>query len=1055
MYRNAIVALFITICILLLSSIYAEPQFKGYLKPNVYVFCPEELWGGDVFYFNSSDGSIRIIRSGLLFRDYFDVLNTSRWTIISGEWTVKNGILECRGLEGDWSFIVLNIPFYTGIYQLKLNLTGNSKGGISCIPSLDYASEDPLYGDNVVFSIIAETSRNITYNPPKGAVSSILTPRSKWFHLKITYNSINSHAYYSSTIYVDDEVFPIQKRIETELCNTYLRIAVYGTEAMYVDEVSVCESANITVTGLEPGLIVELIDENNRTVERKISMSDKVVFNLEDYIFPLKGWSIRIVAPPLAIIYLEDMELVYPAGLNFTISGNKTSCILKVSPNFPKYTEYNITWIVPDNVAIINMTIDDGITRFSITDFSEKSIGFFKMVNFSSLTCYGDLILNFTAPNIVSSIRIEDITLQVTGPEDVNPEDRLKVIVYTTIDDQPLPNVDVTLTIINRSSGEKIAVVSTTSDNEGKATFYIVAPASPFRIAANATFSTVYRRLVGYSLMDLKLRTVLTINSTKNIVPIGEVFNLTAQLISGNRGISNKLVRFEKKIASGWIPVGAALTDSNGTAYFPVSISCFGEAYYRAVFDGDDMYTGSISNEIVVVALKPSFLKIEGPHAVSIGRSFNITIILNGSDRPLGNRAVCLEKSYDGINWQTVDTIITNSYGVAVITLSENRTGTVYYRARFAGDNEYYMCESNVIRVGIGKIKTRIELILPEIANVTRSFTIKAILYDDLNNSIPKRIVVFLLKQNNIWYEVGRVQADKSGVAELTININKTGYLEVKAYFAGDQVYEESYSYEGKVFVDRLSTRIEIGAASYETYVNKPFILMARLIYINGTPIEGGRLKIYKLPDKSLISIVYTNISGYAIIKITESRCGNYSYYAVFEGDAIRHPSVSDKIKIRVKRIGTFLTLSVSNSNPMESEPFVLVCQLKDTLGRKLAGKKILFFKSKDGVKWEYMGMNITDVNGVAMLKVVENDMGTYIYMAVFEGDEEYLKATSNTLMINVRIGMVKIILIATAVILVLVLITYFIHYRKTKIKKVKGLPKFKRKNEDLLEEYP
>ena len=1012
--------LLIFLSLMFLSSFSSLPNIS--ISPYIVDASFSEIYGGDEFIVDMNNISRN--SSGLIFRERFDYLNKAIWHPISGSWKTV-GYLYTDGLQDEWSIILLNISLGYGIYEFKIYSRENVMIGGSMVSK--NISSEPLRDKDNAFSIIASIGSCFFYNPPPESISDIVPPKDQWIIFRIKYyRDLFNKSRYCAYTYIIDNWRTIVKNQLTLDNGGLLRFLTYGLGEARFDELLVYRSTSIKFYGLVEGAVIQLYDENGNLAISCMANSSIVEIDLAKYLFPLHNWRIKVIFPPY-IQYSFNGNMFYD-GINSTIHiSDRRSLLAIYSGEINISGPYNISWIIPRDASIINLTIASDGERHIYLNYDTIPLNFFKKIVFKNIDSSGELYLYTYLPNIVKKLDIYDVDRDIHNPLDVNPGDLLDIKIYVRSNLTQLKNADMIVKVLNKSNDSLIDEIMAKTDVNGIGNIRINAPLYSFKLKIYVNYTSRYIRLIGFNETSFKIKSFIYLEGPQSIPPL-KSFKIYVHLFTSTYDICGREIILQKWSNNGWINITSGVTNCSGIAEINMALEETGTHDFRAIFIGDDQYSSAVSSIISIHVLKKVLLNLSGPSNYPRGRMFTLNVYLSSNHSPVSNKLVRLYRSIDLTNWTMVGENTTDLNGYTCFKVIENNSGLYYYRAIFDGDDEYSRAESNIIIINIVSTPTYVKLISPLYTNVTISFVLKARLTDDLDNPIMGREILFMKKIGDTWIKIGRNITDENGYAYIYLYENSTGEYYYRAVFEGDSLYGRSISKERAISIYRLSIRIKAFIDKPKIYVDERFRITALLSYVNNTVLRNMPVEFYGVEDK-LIGVSYTNDSGHASATYVISSPGNFTLKIVFAGDSFRDKCVV-RINVSIYRIPTFLVLS-GPIQSMEDEVFVLKCILKDIFGKNISGREIVF-ERKVGDEWKVIGINIS-INGLAQLNVVENEMGQYSYRAIFRGDYKYEKSISNEINVSINIGFKKLLfLILLLIVLIIVLFGIIVWRRRS-----------------------
>ncbi len=452
-----------------------------------------------------------------------------------------------------------------------------------------------------------------------------------------------------------------------------------------------------------------------------------------------------------------------------------------------------------------------------------------------------------------------------------------------------------------------------------------------------------------------------------------------------------------------WSLVDEKYTDSNGDASFTISFSNVGTYYIKANYtdpgkaSGEWEYSDSETTTWTITVTKVSTTLTLTANNTSpyVDETIEFTAHLTRDNDTSGVSGEPIElQKWNGSNWVTVATAYTNDTGYAVFTLPAGYAGTYQYRAVYSGSTVYDASTNTSVTIDVQPIPTQLTLTAtPSTVNAGETFTLEATLLNSLNSTPIAGYTVKFWRSTDgsAWTYIGEATTQTDGTASITWSESVSGTYYYKANFTdpgktiGSWVYDDSESNTVTVSVGVTPTQLTLTANTTETTVGKTFKLIAYLETQSGTPIDGAEITFQYWNGTSWVDIgtATTNSSGYAVLEHSESYAGNYTYRAVYSGNATYGGSTSNSLVVEVKPIETTLTLTGDTSGYTVDE-LTYTATLTTSDGTPIAGYTVLFWISSDGSTWSYLGENTTDSSGIAVLHHVFWVQGTYYIKANF-----------------------------------------------------------------------
>jgi hypothetical protein len=176
-----------------------------------------------------------------------------------------------------------------------------------------------------------------------------------------------------------------------------------------------------------------------------------------------------------------------------------------------------------------------------------------------------------------------------------------------------------------------------------------------------------------------------------------------------------------------------------------------------------------------------------------------------------------------------------------------------------------------------------------------------------------------------------------------------------------------------------------------EFYQSQSFQLVATLKDSSGNAISGRTVKIYEIAPNAtsgtLLTSGTTNTSGIFTYTVScaNKTPGQYTYYAVFEGDSTYNANQSSYYYIRIlsEKVPTTITINVDKTSGVAPLSITISGSLTDSSGNPLPNKQVNIYEN--GVKIA----TVTTTNGYYSY-TISRGAGSYTYQAEFPGDDYY-----------------------------------------------------------------
>jgi protocatechuate 3,4-dioxygenase beta subunit len=166
------------------------------------------------------------------------------------------------------------------------------------------------------------------------------------------------------------------------------------------------------------------------------------------------------------------------------------------------------------------------------------------------------------------------------------------------------------------------------------------------------------------------------------------------------------------------------------------------------------------------------------------------------------------------------------------------------------------------------------------------------------------------------------------------------------------------------------------------------------------TPVEGLEIEFYI--NGEYVGNGTTDSNGVARFNYTIVSAGSFTYYAYFAGNVYLSEEYSDSVVVVFDKLDT--VISVENVTGKVGESITLVGRIVDENNNGVANVVADFY-----VNGTYVGSNVTNAEGMAILLYSFAVDGNFNYSAVFAGDGNYSASVSANGSINVTEGKLNI----------------------------------------------
>jgi|GEM_PF-5787428 len=322
-------------------------------------------------------------------------------------------------------------------------------------------------------------------------------------------------------------------------------------------------------------------------------------------------------------------------------------------------------------------------------------------------------------------------------------------------------------------------------------------------------------------------------------------------------------------------------------------------------------------------AAVPTQLQLSAPAKVVVGQSVTFTGTLTSSATPtLRNPAgpgappvagakLQLEFYVGGGTWDyTGSPVVTNSHGVATVTLGSPTAATNQFRFIYAGNADYAPSTSNVVTVvTLAAVPTQLQLSAPAYAVVGQLVPYTGWLYNTLGTSmIPvagAKLQLEFYVGGGTWDYTGSPAVTNShGEASVTLGSPTAGTDQIRFIYEGNATYAPATSNVVTVVTLGAKTTLTIQAPT-SIEISQSINITGTLLDHNGAGIVGATITLqYTGSDRN----PFTNMSStttaaggvYHFNAGMWSPIGNVWFRTTYAGNATNANAMSNVAVVRI-----------------------------------------------------------------------------------------------------------------------------------------------------------
>lgn len=527
------------------------------------------------------------------------------------------------------------------------------------------------------------------------------------------------------------------------------------------------------------------------------------------------------------------------------------------------------------------------------------------------------------------------------------------------------------------------------------------------------------------------LNSTLSIAAAPRVLEQGGEVTLSGALVAvqGGKAIPGQTVILSSSPDGvNFSPIGLVSTAMNGRYSATIRMNTPGRSYFRAAYNGDSTYSGSVSAMVAVDVNAPQQKTTTLSIAVSntsipLGRTLDISGVLKESygGKRIPGATVTVQFSPDGVSWSVLGQRTTDANGQYLAGHTPSKAGTYQYRASYAGNTAYDPSTSPTVSVNVtsaagpGGSALSIRASPATVAQggtVTVSGALTA-LKD--GKGIPGRSVIVYSSPDGVNFSaLDVVRTGINGTYSGSTTLNSPGRVYFRSAFNGDQAYTGSGS--TIVAVDVTAQQQKPTALSIRS--SAPTLVLGQSLDLTGVLAEAGtgrRLSSavvavqFSLDGSawSLLGQKATDAKGEYLVTHTPPKAGTYQYRATYAGNATYAPSGSLYVTVTVRSPAglqdSVLSVNATPGNLSPGGTVTIQGNLSAATTKKgIPGRSVIVYSSSDGTNFSPLGVVTTAPNGKYSTTTQLNSPGRYLFKAVFSGDSTFSGSESAVVGVNV-----------------------------------------------------
>lgn len=525
--------------------------------------------------------------------------------------------------------------------------------------------------------------------------------------------------------------------------------------------------------------------------------------------------------------------------------------------------------------------------------------------------------------------------------------------------------------------------------------------------------------------------TVLTVAANPTEIKAGEYTVISGKLsdASTGAGITGRSVTIQiSDNGINWQTAGLATTRLGEFTQNKVMTEP-GDYYFRAIYSGSFAYSGATSAPVMVQVLPQ-----EGPEATSLTLEatpstlqVNELLTLNGrltagqNQTGLARQAVILKSSSDGVNFNTLSMVQSDSAGNITWSQIWYTPGTYYFRAEFSGSSQYTGSVSPVTQATVtplpGANATSVTIETSSSSPTSGTpFTISGILTDSGSGlGIGyQSLKLQVSTDGSTWNAAALMTTLPDGNYSVSQLQGTPGTYRYRTIFDGNNDFTGSTSPVTTVNVvakTAKGTELTLNMTPVTIKTGEQVTATGKLTESSsGRGLTGLAVMLQFSTDGLNWNTAGLGASrlGEYTIRHTPANAGNYTYRAVFSGSIAYAPAESPPVAVVVEALpqpeATTLTLNVTP----DTASIGGVITLNGTLstqngGTGLGNRQVKLQSSTDGVNWNPGWLTNTFPDGYYIFLQSNINGGTFYYRAKYDGDATTLASMSPVIEVIVK----------------------------------------------------
>ncbi|OYT39314.1 MAG: hypothetical protein B6U89_04305 [Desulfurococcales archaeon ex4484_58] len=242
---------------------------------------------------------------------------------------------------------------------------------------------------------------------------------------------------------------------------------------------------------------------------------------------------------------------------------------------------------------------------------------------------------------------------------------------------------------------------------------------------------------------------------------------------------------------------------------------------------------------------------------------------------------------------------------------------------------------------------------------------------------LPNHSVSLYLYNGSRWVLFSENTTDNNGYTWFTIKYHGIPIVKFKAVFNGSDQYLSQESNEITIKWIKKPVRLNIDLLVNRIVVNSTLTFNVRVSDIDGKPLSNIRIYLYN--GTRILGVTTTDQNGIGKFNLFLNTSGIYNLTIKYNGSEYYDEVINYTVLIVQHEIKLYFIMV--NYKVLDNGTILFIFKALLLINGKPFPNQTIFFYKKGS--WIYIGSNITDPSGVAMLYYLDNNIRDYYIFRV------------------------------------------------------------------------